>query len=161
MADKSSVSSFSFITPTSLKREANASLKIDRRAKLTLSPADVKSWLPGDRKGRLRDDKKEVEVACSSFHLISSSRYVAPTTAVASSSSLLFIDRKQFAEELNALCADASREERSDLPSCGACAIEEKTKTRNVEGSHHHFDPDELLALDSMRSSAFVIPRLL
>jgi len=161
MADKSSVSSFSFITPTSLKREANASLKIDRRAKLTLSPADVKSWLPGDHKGRLRDDKKEVEVACSSFHLISSSRYVAPTTAVASSSSLLFIDRKQFAEELNALCADASREERSDLPSCGACAIEEKTKTRNVEGSHHHFDPDELLALDSMRSSAFVIPRLL
>jgi hypothetical protein len=61
MADKSSVSSFSFITPTSLKREANASLKIDRRAKLTLSPADVKSWLPGEHTGRLRDDTKEVE----------------------------------------------------------------------------------------------------
>ena len=163
MADKTFLSSFSFIAPTSAKREANASLKIDRRAEQSFSPADVKSWLPGDHTEGLRDDKKEVEVAGSSFHPISSSGYVAATRAVASSSSsLLFIDRKHLAEELNALCADVGREETVvDLPSSGARAIEGKKKARNVVSPHHHFDPDELLALDSMKSSAFEMRHLL
>jgi len=98
---------------------------------------------------------KNVNLLIRRLNLFSSSRRLGPTSALSSSShSLLRIESKRLDEELRELFAKATRGEKIVFPSQVAAKKEDQglKKSRPDTCANHHFDPDELRALSSMKT---------